>query len=67
MFEKSDDRGNGEHTNTETARHIMHDELDMTKVCALMVQRNLTQEQKANFHTLPITSLTSTINPKSYK
>lgn len=34
--------------NKETVRKILHDELNMTKVCAKMVPKNLTQEQKDN-------------------
>lgn len=33
-------------TNRETVRQILHDELNMTKICAKMVPKNLTQEQK---------------------
>lgn len=34
--------------NKETVRQTLHDELNMTKVCAKMVPKNLTQEQKDN-------------------
>jgi hypothetical protein len=32
----------------ETVRQILHDQLNMRKICAKMVQKNLTQEQKDN-------------------
>lgn len=34
--------------NKETVRQILHDELNMKKVCAKLVPKNLTQEQKDN-------------------
>jgi len=34
--------------NKETVRQILHDELNMTKVCAKLVPKNLTQDQKDN-------------------
>ena len=35
-------------TNKETVRQILHDELNMSKVCAKLVPKNLSQEQKDN-------------------
>lgn len=35
-------------TNKEIGRQILHDELNMTKVCAEIVPKNLTREQKDN-------------------
>jgi hypothetical protein len=32
----------------ETVRQILHDQVNMRKVCAKMVPKNLTQEQKRN-------------------
>jgi hypothetical protein len=34
--------------NKETVRQILHDQLNIRKVCAKMVQKNLTQEHKDN-------------------
>jgi hypothetical protein len=33
----------------EMVRQILHDKLNIRKVCAKMVQKNLTQEQKDNW------------------
>lgn len=35
-------------TNKEIIKQILHDELNMTKVCAEIVPKNLTREQKDN-------------------
>jgi kynureninase len=40
----------------ETIRQILHDLLNMRKICARMVPKNLTQEHKDNWKTFALTS-----------